>query len=155
VELFTISFRNLLLFTLLAALTLAASSLYIQCTKEYDKIRGSGSVGLNYTPVGNFKTTKDSTPPLYVNRSIDKDLLDEEIEREAKEDYKTLEPGSVEPNYSPGDNLETTKVSAPPIYAKPSIDKDVLDEKLKREAKEDDKTRGPGSVEPNYSPGDN
>ncbi|MBT8356546.1 MAG: hypothetical protein KJO61_02130, partial [Deltaproteobacteria bacterium] len=134
---------------------MAALSLYSQCTKEYDKITGSGSVGLNYTPVGNFKPTKDFTPPLYVNRSIDKDLLEEEMEREAKEDDKTREPGPFRLNYISAANFETTKDSAPPIYAKPSIDKDVLEEKLKRAAKENDKTPGPGSVESNYSPDDN
>jgi len=146
VELFTISFRTLLLFTLLAVLTLAASNLYIQPAKEYDKIRGPGSVGLNYSPAGNLKTNKDSTPPIYVEPSIDEDVLEEKLEREAEEYDKIHGPGSVGLNYVPGDNLETTNDSAPPVYVDRLIDEDVLEEELEREAEEDDKMRVPGSV---------
>jgi len=147
VELFTISFRNLLLFTLLAALTLAALSLYIQPAKEYDKIRGTGSVRLTYAPAGNFKTTKGSTP-IYVNRSIDKDLLEEKMERKAKEYDKTSKPGSVKLTYASAGNLETTKDSTPPIYVARSTDEDFLEEELEIEGEEDVKIRGPGSVGP-------
>ena len=94
-ELFTISSRTLLLFTLLAVLTLAASSLYFQPAKEYFKIRGPGSVGLAYSPAGNLKTKKDSTPPIYAEPSIDEDVLEEELEREAEEYDEMHGPGSV------------------------------------------------------------
>jgi len=97
VELFTISFRTLLLFTLLAALTLAALSLYIQPAKEYDKIRRPGSVGLNDAPGDNLETTKVSAPSIYIDRLIDEDII-KEIEEEEYEESR-LGPGSIGMTY--------------------------------------------------------
>ena len=147
-ELFAIFFRSLLLFTLLAAITLAASSLYIQLAKEYDKTHGPGSAGLTYAPAGNLKTTKDSAPPIYVNPSIDEDVSEERMEKEAKEYDKTRKPGSVGLIYASAGNLQTTKDSAPPVYVARSTDEDVLEEKLEREGEEEDKIRGPESAGP-------
>jgi len=93
----------------------------VQEAKEGDKIRGPGSVGLNYASAGNLETTKDSAPPIYAEPSIDEDVLEKKLEREAKEDDKIREPGSVGLNYVSDDNLETTKDSAPPIYVGPVI----------------------------------
>jgi hypothetical protein len=154
-ELFTISFRPLLLFTLLAALTLAASSLYIQPEEEYNKIHGPGSLGLTYAPAGNFKTTKDSAPPIHADPSTDEDVLEEEMERKAEEYDKIREPGSVGLNYASAGNMEITKDSAPPIYVHRSIDEDVPEEDIERKAKEYDKTRKPESVGLNYAPAGN
>ncbi len=144
-ELFPISLRILLLFTLLAALTLAASSLYIQPAKEYDKIREPGSVGLTYAPAGNVETTKDYAPPTYVDPSIDEDLLEEEMEKEAKEYDKTRKPGSVGLNYAAADNLERTKDSTPSIYIDQLIDEDIIKE-IELEEEYEESRLGPGSI---------
>jgi len=46
-------------------------------------------------PENNSETTKDSAPPIFVDRLIDEDVLEEELEREEEEYDKIGGPGSV------------------------------------------------------------